>query len=68
MGDRISRGVGKVKDKIESNKGTDLKSPSVTQLIMSLHRKDEKEEHETLKEPKSHMFWGGGPKRSTDFV
>ena len=39
IGDRISKGAGKVKDKIESNKGTDLKGPSVTQLIMSLRRK-----------------------------
>ena len=60
IGDRISRGVGKVKDKIESNKGADLKSPSVTQPIMSLRRKDEKEGYETFEEPKSHTF-GGNP-------
>ena len=36
IGDRVSKGAGKVKDKIESNKGTGLKGPSVTQLIMSL--------------------------------
>ena len=64
--DRISRKAGKVKDEIESNKGTDLKGPSVTQLIMSLHRKNEKEGDETPKEPKSHTF-GGEPKRSADF-
>ena len=39
---RISRGMGKVKDKIKSNKGAALKGPSVTQLIMSMRRKDEK--------------------------
>ena len=60
IGDRISKGTGKVKDKIESNKGTNLKGPSVTQLIMSLHRKNEKEGYKTLKEPKSHTF-GGNP-------
>ena len=59
-GDRISKGAGKVKDKIESNKGTDLKGPSVTQLIMSLCRKNEKEGDETPEEPKSHTF-GGNP-------
>ena len=35
---------------------------------MSLRKKDEKEEYETLEEPKSHTFGGGEPKRSTDFV
>ena len=60
IGDRVSRGTGKVKDKIESNKGTDLKGPSVTQLIMSLRRKDAKEGYEMLEEPKSHTF-GGNP-------
>ena len=64
IGDRISRGAGKVKDKIESNKGADLKGPSVTQPIMSLCRKDEKEGYETFEEPKSHTVWGE-PKRST---
>ena len=52
--------MGKVKDKIESNKGTDLKGPSVTQPIMSLRKKDEKEGYETFEEPKSHTF-GGNP-------
>ena len=66
IGDRISKGAGKVKDKIESNKGTDLKGPSVTQLIMSLRRKNEKEGDETPEEPNSHTF-GGEPKRSADF-
>ena len=37
-----------------------MKSTSITQLIMSLRRKDEKEEYETLEEPKSHTF-GGNP-------
>ena len=60
IGDRISRGPGKVEDKIESNKGADLKGSSVTQPIMSLRRKDEKEGYETFKEPKSHTF-GGNP-------
>ena len=60
IGDRISKGAGKVKDKIKSNKGTDLKGPLVTQLIMSLHRKNEKEGYETPKELKSHTF-GGNP-------
>ena len=58
IGDRISKGAGKVKDKIKSNKGTYLKGPSVTQLIMSLHIKSEKEGYEIPKELKSHMFRG----------
>ena len=58
IGDRISRGAGKVKYKIESNKGVDLKGPSVTQPIMSLHRNYEKEGYETFEGPKSHTFGG----------
>ena len=50
----------KEKTKSKATKYADLKSPSVTQLIMSLRRKDEKEEYETLEEPKSHTF-GGNP-------
>ena len=46
---------------MKATKYADLKSPSVTQLIMSLRRKDEKEEYETLEEPKSHTFGGGNP-------
>ena len=57
----------KEKTKSKATKYADLKSPSVTQQIMSLRRKDEKEEYETLEEPKSHTF-GGEPKRSTNFV
>ena len=53
-GDRISRSASKVKDEIESNKGSDLKGPSVTQLIMSMHRKDVKEGYEMFEESKSH--------------
>ena len=60
IGGRISRGVGKVKDKIKSKKRTGLKGSSVTQLIMSLRRKDEREGYETLEERKSHTF-GGKP-------
>ena len=37
-----------------------MKGLSVTQLIMSLHRKDEKEGYEMFEEPKSHTF-GGNP-------
>ena len=56
--DKISRGTGKVEDKIESNKGADLKIPSVTQRIMSTCRKDEKEGYETFEQPKGHTFGG----------
>ena len=42
IGDRISRGAGKVKDKAESNKNAALKGPIVTQLIMRIRRKDER--------------------------
>ena len=48
IGDRISRGVGRVKDKAESNKNAALKGPSVTQSIMSMHRKDEKRDMKRL--------------------
>ena len=67
IGDRISKVTCKVKDKIESNKGADLKGPLVTQPIMSLHRKDEKEGYETFEEPKSHTF-GGNPSGLLVFV
>ena len=46
---------------MKATKDVDLKSLSVTQLIMSLRRKDEKEGYEMLEEPKSHMF-GGNPR------
>ena len=48
----IARGMGKVKDKIESNKGAALKGPSVIQLIMSMHRKDEKRDMKRSKNRK----------------
>ena len=67
IGDRVSRGVGKVKDKIESNKGTDLKGPSVTQSIMSLRRKDGKRGIGNVRRTEKSHIWGE-PKRSTVFV
>ena len=39
---RVTRETSEGKDKIESNKSTDLKGPSVTQLIMSIRRKYER--------------------------
>ena len=51
----------KEKTKSKATKYVDMKSLSVTQLIMSLRRKDEKEEYEMLKETKSHTFGGGNP-------
>ena len=48
IGDRISRGAGRVKDKAESNKNAALKGPSVTQSIMSMRRKDEKRDMKHL--------------------
>ena len=65
--DRISRSASKVKGKIKSNKGTDLKGLSVTQWILSACRKDKKEGYETFEEPKGHTF-GGQPKQSTVLV
>ena len=58
IGGKISRGTGKVKDKIESNKGIALKGPSVTQLIMSMHRKDEKRDMKRSKNRKVTRFGG----------
>ena len=52
IGDRISRGAGKVKDKIEGNKVANLKGPAVTQPIMSLRRKDEKRDMKCSKNRK----------------
>ena len=37
-----------------------MKGPSVTQPIMTMHRKDVKEGYEMFEEPKSHTF-GGNP-------
>ena len=48
IGDMISRGAGRVKDRAESNKNVALKGPSVTQLIMSMRRKDEKRDMKCL--------------------
>ena len=39
---RVARETSEGKDKIKSNKSTDLKGPAVTQLIMSIQRKDER--------------------------
>ena len=39
---------GKDKKSKATKKNKDLKGPAVTQLIMSMHRKDEKEEYEAL--------------------
>ena len=60
MGDRISRGAGKVEDKMNSDRDTDLKGPSVTHLIMGVRRKDRKESSETFEGLESHTF-GGSP-------
>ena len=47
------KGRGKIKrQKIESNKGAALKGPSVIQLIMSMHRKDEKRDVKRSKNQK----------------
>ena len=54
----MSRGTGKVEDKIERNKGADLKGPLVTQRVISTRRKDEKEGYETFEQPKGHTFEG----------
>ena len=40
--DGIARRANKGEDKMNSNKGADLKGLSVTQRIMSAHRKDKK--------------------------
>ena len=48
----------KEKTKSKATKYANLKIPSVTQLIMSLRKKDEKEEYERLEESKSHTFGG----------
>ena len=52
IGGRISRGTGKLKNKIESNKGAALKGLSVTQLIMSMRRKYEKRDMKRSKDRK----------------
>ena len=47
MGDMITRRKSKLEGKANSDKGANLKGLSVTQQIMSLHRKD-KEKYETF--------------------
>ena len=58
MGDRNSRGTGKVKDKMNSDRDVDLKGPSVTHPIMGVRRKDRKESSETFEGLESHTFGG----------
>ena len=58
IGDRISRGADKVKDKIERNKGVDLKGLSVTQSIMSLRRKDGKRGIGNVQRTEKSHIWG----------
>ena len=67
MGDRIARRTSKLEGKANSDKGANLKGPSVTQRIFSARRKDKKEGYETFEEPKGHTF-GGQPKRFTVLV
>ena len=58
--DLITRRASKVEDKINSNKGTDLEVLSVTQWIMSAHRKDKSRDVKCFEGPKGHTF-GGSP-------
>ena len=60
MGDRISRGMGRVEDQMNSDRDIDLKGPSVTHPIMGVLKKDRKEGSETFKGLESHTF-GGSP-------
>ena len=52
---------------MNSDKGTDLEVLSVTQWIMSAHRKDKSRDVKRFEGPKGHTF-GGQPKRSTVLV
>jgi len=58
--DRISRSASKVEGKIKSNKGADLKGLSVTQRIMSAHRKDKNKDMKRFGGLKGYTF-GGSP-------
>ena len=49
---RVARETSEGKDKIESDKSPDLKGPAVTQLIMSIWRKDEKRDMKRSKNQK----------------
>ena len=57
---RVARETSKGKDKIESNKSTDLKGPEVTQLIMSIRRKDERRDMKRSKNWRVRRL-GGNP-------
>ena len=60
MGDRISRGAGRVEDQMNSDRDTDLKGSSVTHLIMGVRRKDKNDGSKSLEGLESCMF-GGSP-------
>ena len=60
MGDRISRGAGRVEDQMNNDRDTDLKGPSVTHPIMGMRRKDRKEGSEMFEGLEIHTF-GGSP-------
>ena len=57
---RIARRASEVEGKTNSNKGTDLEGLSVTQRIMSAHRKDKNRDMKRFEGPKGHTF-GGSP-------
>ena len=54
--DGIARRENEGEDKMNSNKGTDLKGLSVTQRIMSAHRKDRNRDMKCLGGPKGHTL------------
>ena len=54
--DGIARRENEGEDKMNINKGTDLKGLSVTQRIMSTHRKDKNGDMKRLGGPKGHTL------------
>ena len=58
--DRIARRASEVEGKTNSNKGKDWEGLSVTQWIMSAHRKDKSRDVKRFEGPKGHTF-GGSP-------
>ena len=58
MGEGITRRANKVEGEASSDKGRDLKGPSVTQRIMSAHRKDKKEGYGAFWGTERSHVWG----------
>ena len=55
---KVARRKSEGKDKMNSDKGMDLKYLSVNRQIMNAYRKIKRKDLKRLKRPKGHTFWG----------